>query len=262
MWRLGQQQSKGVKGGVTPPFSHLATFGLFPWLYGALIANFVRGDSKSQEEKMGATAVAPEAVLERYDQLAKDRARLLDQIDQAEAKVGTLESERQKLLPKISEGDKSASAHADFLDAAKIPAQRTLEGLRMKLGDLDCSIAQLAGPRNEIFENRAAETRRQRFEQAKKFLEDRVWNIRARYRTLCRERAELSDELWRIAHDPALNQAQRAELLSFVMVGQSSLGALHINERWTRSGGPLTQLTLPVVPSTPPDSLRHLEELK
>jgi hypothetical protein len=212
---------------------------------------------------MGATAVAPEeAVLARYDQLGKGRARLVDQIDQAETRVGTLERERQILLPRIAEGDKSASARADSLDREKVQVQRTLEGLRMKLGDLDRSIAEISGPRNEIFEKRSAESRRRRYVEAKKFLGDRVWNIHARYRTLCRERAELSEELLRISHDPALDQAQRAELLSFVTAGQGSLGPLHINERWVRSGGPLSQLTLPVVASAPPDSLRHLEELK
>jgi chromosome segregation ATPase len=213
---------------------------------------------------MGAiTAVAPEtAILERYDQLTKDRARLVDRIDQAETRLGTLESERQNLLPRVADGDKSASTHAALLDTGKIHMQRQLDGLRMKLGDMDRSIAEISGPRNEIFERRARESRRQRFDEAKKFLEDRVWNIHARYRTLCRERAELSEELHRIAWDPALDQAQRAQLLSFVTVGQSALGPLHINEGWTRSRGPLTQLPLPVVPSTPPDSLRHLEELK
>jgi chromosome segregation ATPase len=211
---------------------------------------------------MGATAVAPEAVLERYDQLTKDRARLVDQVDQAEARAGTLESERQTLLPRIAEGDKSATARADSLDREKVQAQRTLDGLRMKLSDLDRSIAEISGPRNEIFEKRSTESRRRRFAEAKKFLADRVWNIHARYRILCRERAELSEELLRISQDPALDQAQRAELLAFVMAGQSSLGPLHINERWTRSGGPLSQLTLPVVPWTPPDALRDLEELK
>jgi chromosome segregation ATPase len=211
---------------------------------------------------MGATAVATDTLLEQYDKLTRDRARLVDQIDQAEARLGTLESERQNLLPRVADGDKSASMHADLLDTGKVQTQRQLDGLRMKLGDLDRSIAQMNGQRNEIFQKRAEKSRRLRFEEAKKFLEARVWNLHARYRILCRERAELGEELFRIDSDTSLDQAQRAQLLSFVMAGQSSLGPLHINEAWTRSRGPLGDLVFPVRPSTPPDSLRHLEELK
>jgi hypothetical protein len=211
---------------------------------------------------MGATAVAPEAVLERYDQLAKDRARLVDQIDQAEARVGTLEGERQNLLPRIAEGDKSASVRADSLDHEKVQMQRQVDGLRMKLGDVDLSIAQLAGPRNEIFEKRAEESRRRRVESYRERIGKHAHNEIAHWRAACRERFHKSELLFEAGIDPSLSERDKNELLSEALQLESSQNGVAWNEHWQNARGSLGAWRPAITASKPPDDKKSLEELK
>jgi chromosome segregation ATPase len=217
-----------------------------------------------EEDQMGATAVAvaPETVLERFDQLAKDRLRLVDQIDQAEAKVGTLESERQTLLPRIAEGDKSASARADSLDHEKVQMQRQVDGLRMKLGDIDRSIAELAGPRNEIFEKRAAESRRRRVESYRERIRKHSHNMIAHWRASCRARFQMSEAIFEAESDPSLTERDRNELLSEAMQAESSQGGAVWNEHLENARGSLGPWRPAIVAAKPPDGVKHLEELK
>jgi chromosome segregation ATPase len=211
---------------------------------------------------MGATAVAPDAVLDRYDQLTRDRARLVDQIDQAEAKVGTLESERQTLLPQIADGDKSASSRADSLDREKVQMQRQVDGLRMKLGDTDRSIADLAGPRNEIFEKRAAESRRQRVESYRERIRNQSHNMIAHWRAACRARFHASEVIFEAGSDPSLTERDRIELLSEASLLESSQGGAVWNEHWENARGSLGPWRPAIVAAKPPDVVKHLEDLK
>ena len=96
----------------------------------------------------------------------------------------------------------------------------------------------------------------------RQFIENHVYNLHARYRTLCRDRAELNDKLLQITRDHVLDESQRAQLLTIAVVGEKSLVPLHINERWSYPGGPLAQLSLPIVPMRPPDDKKSLEILK
>jgi chromosome segregation ATPase len=212
---------------------------------------------------MGATAVAPEtAILERYDQLTKDRARLVDQIDQAETRRGTLESERQSLLPRVADGDKSASTHADLLDAGKIAMQRQIDGLRMKLGDVDRAIAEISGPRNEIFERRAQESRRQRVQAYRERIRKYSHNEIAHWRGACRERFELSEAVYQAESDPSLTERDRIELLSEAAMAESAQAGAVWNEHWENARGSLGPWRQPIVAAKPPDDKKHLEELK
>jgi small-conductance mechanosensitive channel len=204
-----------------------------------------------EEEQMGAIAAEPEAaVLERFDQLARDRARLVDQIDQAEAKIGTLESERQILLPRVADGDKSASLHADLLDTGKVQMQRQIDGLRMKLGDMDRSIAEISGPRNEIFESYRERIGKHSHNQA------------AHWRAACRARFEASETIFESQTDPSLTERDRIELLSEASQAQNSQGGATWNEHWENARGSLGAWKQPIVASKPPDDKKHLEELK
>jgi hypothetical protein len=212
---------------------------------------------------MGAIAAAPEAaVIERFDQLAKDRARLVDQIDQAEAKIGTLESERQILLPRVADGDKSASLHADLLDTGKVQMQRQIDGLRMKLGDVDRSIAEISGPRNEIFERRAQESRRQRVASYRERIGKHSHNVIAHWRAACRERFYKSEIIFEASTDPSLTERDRMELLSESSLVESNTGGVVWNERWVNARGPLGAWKQPIVAAKPPDDKKNLEELK
>jgi hypothetical protein len=218
----------------------------------------------TEEEQMGAiAAAAPEAVLlERYDQLTRDRARLVDQIDQVEARIGALESERQGLLPRIAEGRNSASARADSIDADKIHMQRQIDGLRMNLGDTDRSIAEISRPRNEIFERRAQESRRQRVESYRVRIRKHSHNEIAHWRSACRERWELSEAVYEVESDPSLTERDRTELLSEAAMAESNTGGVVWNERWVNARGSLGAWKQPIVAAKPPDEKKHLEELK
>jgi hypothetical protein len=207
-------------------------------------------------------AATAEAVLGQYDKLQADRTKLLDLIRAGETKLGSLASEKQRLLVRIADGDWSATSRADHLDEQKIQGEREIGGLRIKLSEVEAALTALNEPRRAFYEKTANEARAKRFAEAKKFVEDHVWNLQARYRMLCRERAELSEELLRITTDPALDQAQRSQLLTIATVGQSSLVPLHINERWSYRGGPLARLDIPVVPMRPPDDKKELEILR
>jgi hypothetical protein len=207
-------------------------------------------------------AVAPDTILERWDQLAKDRAGLVDQIAQAQAKVGTLESERQTLLPRIADGDKAASARADSLDREKVQMQRQLDGLRLKLGDVDLSIAQFAGPRNGIFEKRAAESRRQRVESYRERIRKHSHNMIAHWRAACRARFELSEAMFEAERDSSLTERDRIELLSEAALVEGSQGGVTWNERWEQARGSLNAWRPAIVAFKPPDAVKHLEELK
>lgn len=213
---------------------------------------------------MGAiAAVAPEAVLERYEQLTKDRARLADRIGQAEEKIGALESERQQLLPRISDGDRSASARADSLDREKVEMQRQLDGLRMKLGDLDRQIAELAGPRHEIYQKRTEEERRRKFESYMGRIQKHSRNVIAHWRAACRERFQEGELLFEALTDLSLTEAERSELVSAAVMAETSQSAAALNEAWVNARGPLRPLQrLIISASKPPDGLKHLEELK
>jgi chromosome segregation ATPase len=220
------------------------------------------GVEDARRKQMGAATATAEAVLEQYGKLQADRARLLDLIETAGRRLGPLESEKQRLLVRIADGDRSASSRADHLDEQKIQCEREIGGLKIKLAEVEGALVSLNEPRRAIYEKTANEARAKRFAEAKKFVEDHVWNLQARYRTLCRERAELSTELLRIATDPTLEQAQRSQLLTIAVAGQHSLVALHLNERWSHPGGPLAQLSLSIVPMRPPDEKKPLEILK
>jgi hypothetical protein len=213
---------------------------------------------------MGAiAAAAPEtAVLERFDQLARDRARLVDQIDQAEAKLGTIESERQILLPRVADGDKSASLHADLLDTGKVQMQRQIDGLRMKLSDMDRSIAEISGPRNEIFERRAQESRRRRVESYRERIRKHSHNQAAHWRAACRARFEASETIFESQTDPSLTERDRIELLSEASQAQNSQGGATWNEHWVNARGSLGAWKQPIVAARPPHDKKHLEELK
>jgi chromosome segregation ATPase len=207
-------------------------------------------------------AATAEAVLGQYDKLQADRAKLLDLIETAGRRLAQLESEKQRLLVRIADGDRAASSHADHLDEQKIQCEREIGGLKIKLAEVEGALVSLNEPRRAIYEKTANEARAKRFAEAKKFVEDHVWNLHARYRALCRERAELSEELLRITIDPALDQAQRSQLITVATTGQASLVPLHINERWTYRGGPLARLDVAIVPMRPPDDKKELEILK
>jgi phage shock protein A len=211
---------------------------------------------------MSATAVAPEAVLERYDQLAKDRARLVVQIDQAEAKISALESERQGLLPRIAEGRQSASTRVDSIDPEKIQIQRQVDGLRIKLGEVDRSIAELAGPRSEIFEKRAAESRRRRVESYRERIRKHSHNQAAHWRAACRERFHNSEIVFEAQGDSSLNERDKLELLSEVAQAENSQLGATWNEHWENARGSLGPWRPPIIAAKPPDDKKHLEELK
>jgi chromosome segregation ATPase len=215
-----------------------------------------------QEDQMGAIAAAPEVLLEQYDKLTRYRARLVDQIDQAETRLSTLESERQALLPRVADGDKSASMHADLLDTAKLHGQRQIDGLKIKLAEVEGAIAGLNEPRRAIYEKSANEARAKHFAELKQAIETRLYNVHARYRTQCRERFELSEQLFRIASDPALDEGQKNFLRTMVAQAEADLVPLWINERWELARGPLSEIKLRIFPAKPSDDKRHLEELK
>lgn len=211
---------------------------------------------------MGATAVAPEVILGQYEQLTADRANLLDQLETANRKLGALASEKQRLLPRIADGDRSASARADQLDAQKIHGEREVDGLKIKLAEVDAAIAALNEPRRQIYQSRAEENRRKHFVEAREAIETRLYNLQARYRTLCRERFELSQHLFRMSSDGALDEGQRNYLRTLVAQAESALVPLCINERWEHARGPLSEATLRIFPAKPPEDKKALEILK
>src|ERR1700722_14267874 len=119
---------------------------------------------------MVAAAMAPEAILGKYEQLVKDRAKLCDLIETAERKMNTLSAEKQNLLKAIAEGDRRASARADEIDKQRTHVDREIGGLRIKLTEFDGAIGELDGPRRAIFQQRADHEKAKRFSDAKAFL--------------------------------------------------------------------------------------------
>jgi hypothetical protein len=209
-----------------------------------------------------ATAVEPDVILERFDKLTADRAKLVDLIETAGRRLAQLDAEKQRLLPRIADGDRSANSRADHLDEQKIRGEREIGGFRIQLAEVEASLVALNEPRRAIYEKSANEARAKHFAEAKQFIEDHVYNLQAHYRILCRERAELSEKLLQVACDHVLDESQRSQLLTIATLGQSALTTLRINERWSYPGGPLTQLSLPIVPMRPPDEKKHLEILR
>lgn len=211
---------------------------------------------------MVAAAMAPEALLGRYEQLVKDRAKLSDLIETSERQSSALEGEKQRLLPRIAEGDKAASSRADQIDSQKVQLEREIGGRKIKLGEMSAAIAELDGPRAAILQKRADETKAKRFAEAKEFVETKVQNFAARYRAMCRERFELGEELHKISLDPVLDEAQKAHLSSFVIQNQMQVtNTARINEHWEPARALRAPLPLQVMAAKPPDDKRHLEIL-
>jgi chromosome segregation ATPase len=206
---------------------------------------------------MGAATAT--AVLEQWEKLQGDRARLLDLLETAGRRLAQLDAEKQRLLPRIADRDRSASSRADDLDEQKIQCEREIGGLKIKLAEVEGALVSLNEPRRAFYEKSANEARAKHFAEAKQFIEDHVYNLHARYRILCRERADLSEKLLQITRDHVLDESQRSQLLTIAVVGEKSLVPLHINERWSYPGGSLARLTLPIVPMRPPDDKKHLE---
>jgi hypothetical protein len=209
-----------------------------------------------------ATAVEPAVIIERFDGLTADRAKLLNLIEAAERKLGALASEKQRLLVRIADGDRAASSRADHLDEQKIQCEREIGGLQIKLGEINAALAPLSERRKSIYQEQADENRRKHFADLKAGLEMDLHNREARYRIECRARFELSEKLFRIDSDPVLDEAQRNFLRTMVFQKENSLGTAWMNERWQLARGPLRESMLRVVPAKPPEEKKSLEILK
>ncbi|MGB8799439.1 MAG: hypothetical protein WCC97_02025 [Candidatus Acidiferrales bacterium] len=207
-------------------------------------------------------AATAEAVIGQYDKLQADRAKLLDLIQEGERKLGTLASEKQRLLVRIADGDRAASSRADHLDEQKIQCEREIGGLQIKLGEVNAALAPLSESRKAIYQEQADETRRKHFADLKAGLEIDLHNREARYRIECRARFELSEKLARIDVDPVLDEPQRNFLRTMVFQKEHSLGPVWLNERWQLARGPLKESMSRIVPAKPPEENKSLEILK
>jgi hypothetical protein len=211
---------------------------------------------------MAVATLAPEALLGKYDQLTVERAKLADLIETSERQLAALESEKQRLLPRIADGDRSASSRADQIDSQKVQLEREIGGRKIKLGEMTAAIVELNGPRNAIFQKRADEAKAKRFAEAKEFVEAKIHNFAARYRAMCRERFELGEELHRISFDLILDESQKSFLLSSVVSNQMQVtNTARVNERWTQARALRAPLPLQIMAEKPPDDKRHLEIL-
>ena len=207
-------------------------------------------------------AATAEAVIGQCDKLQADREKLLDLIQESERKLGTLASEKQRLLVRIADGDRAASSRADHLDEQKIQCEREIGGLQIKLAEIHAALAPLSERRKTIYQEQADENRRKHFADLKAGLEIDLHNREARYRIECRARFELSEKLFRIDSDPVLDEAQRNFLRTMVFQKESSLGPAWMNERWRLARGPLKESMLRIVPAMPPEEKKALEILK
>jgi chromosome segregation ATPase len=211
---------------------------------------------------MVAAAMAPEALLGRYGQLTVERAKLSDLIETSERQLSALEGEKQRLLPRIADGDKAASSRADQIDSQKVQLEREIGGRKIRLNEMTAAIAELNEPRKAILQKRVDEAKAKRFAEAKEFVETKINNFAARYRAMCRERFELGEELHKIGLDPMLDEAQKSFLLSFVIANQMQVtNTARVNERWEPARALRTPLQLPIMASKPPHDKRNLEIL-
>jgi len=212
---------------------------------------------------MVAAAMAPEAILGKYEQLVKDRAKICDLIETAERKMNTLAGEKQGLLKAIADGDRRSSARADEIDKQRTHVDREIGGLRIKLTEFDGAIAELNGPRQAVFQERADQAKAKRFSDAKASLEIRLHNAQAHYRSACRELYEASEELYRHQADPLLDEPQRALMMSsFLMDLANAVNTSRVNEHWKHARGPVRPVQVPLVAAKPPEHKKHLENIR
>jgi len=213
---------------------------------------------------MGATAVAAvesNSCFEELEQGRRAQARLADEIKRTDERLAAIESQRKSLLPSIAEGDKSASARVDELDAEKLRFQRAAEGLQIKRAELEATVRAADARCIAVSQERAAEEHRKRVESYRERLARGTHNLMARWRGLCRENCDLADLRWQVESDRSLTELERSSLFTLVAEPLSSLGGIGWNEGWVKTRG-VPLLTFPNLGMRPPDDKKDLEELK
>jgi len=198
-------------------------------------------------------------VIEQAERLRIEQAGVSGNIAELQGRLGALEADRKALL---AAGTNVADKKFDAIDLQKLRIAREIEALQMKLSEIQGERDALAPQVNETLNQRRETNARQAMEaylaEAMKLVRNQI----AHWRAGCRASYDLSNVLAKAQRDPSISERQKADILTQCAYEIDSTRSAVWNEHWTPKVHSAGGWTLATIPSAPPDSLRHLEEIR